>query len=155
MDERKKTFYINTLTIFPEAFINFQDISIIGNARRKKIWDLQITDINKFSDKNNNIDAKPYGGGPGMILKADINLGEVPENIMSEFKTTVESIFLNKINIKIEKGDVINSPIQLNESKIEEEENLAKDQISKDKEIQDFVEKFNGKIKPETIKPSK
>ena len=72
MDERKKTFYINTLTIFPEAFINFQDISIIGNARRNKIWDLQITDIKKFSDKNNNIDDKPYGGGPGMILKADV-----------------------------------------------------------------------------------
>ena len=72
MGERKKTFYINTLTIFPEAFINFQDISIIGNARRKKIWDLQITDIKKFSDKNNNIDDKPYGGGPGMILKADV-----------------------------------------------------------------------------------
>ena len=91
----------------------------------------------------------------GMILKAGLNLGDVPENIMSEFKTTVESIFSNKINIKIEKGDVINSPIQLNESKIEKEESLAKDQISKDKEIQDFVEKFNGKIKPETIKPSK
>ena len=91
----------------------------------------------------------------GMIFKADLNLGEVPENFMSEFKTAVESIFSNKINIKIEKGDVINSPIQLNESKIEQEENLAKDQISKDREIQDFVEKFNGKIKPETIKPSK
>ena len=91
----------------------------------------------------------------GMILKADLNLGDVPENIMSEFKTTVESVFSNKINIKIEKGNVINSPIQLNESKIEKEESLAKDQISKDKEIQDFVEKFNGKIKPETIKPSK
>ena len=72
MGERQKTFYINTLTIFPEAFITFQDISIIGNARRKKIWDLQITDIKKFSDKNNNIDDKPYGGGPGMILKADV-----------------------------------------------------------------------------------
>ena len=91
----------------------------------------------------------------GMILKADLNLGDVPENIMSEFKTTVESVFSNKINIKIEKGNVINSPIQLNESKIEKEESLAKDQISKDREIQDFVEKFNGKIKPETIKPSK
>ena len=91
----------------------------------------------------------------GMILKADLNLGDVPENIMSEFKTAVESVFSNKINIKIEKGNVINSPIQLNESKIEKEESLAKDQISKDKEIQDFVEKFNGKIKPETIKPSK
>ena len=91
----------------------------------------------------------------GMILKADLNLGEVPENIMSEFKTSVESIFSHKVNIKIEKGDVINSPIQLNESKIEQEENLAKDQITKDKEIKAFVEKFNGKIKPETIKPSK
>ena len=90
-----------------------------------------------------------------IILKADLNLGEVPENIMSEFKTAVESIFSNKINIKFEKGDVINSPIQLNESKIEKEDNLAKDQISNDKEIQDFVKKFNGKIKPETIKPSK
>ncbi len=91
----------------------------------------------------------------GMILKADLNLGDVPENIMSEFKTTVESIFSSKINIKIEKGNVINSPIQLNESKTKKEESLAKDQISKDKEIQDFVEKFNGKIKPETIKPLK
>ena len=90
----------------------------------------------------------------GMILKADLNLGDVPENIMSEFKTTVESIFSSKINIKIEKGNVINSPIQLNESKTKKEESLAKDQISKDKEIQDFVEKFNGKIKPESIKPS-
>ena len=74
---------------------------------------------------------------------------------MTEFKTTMESIFSNKINIKIEIGDVINSPIQLNETKIEQEEKLAKDQISKDREIQDFVEKFNGKIKSETIKPSK
>ena len=50
---------------------------------------------------------------------------------------------------------MINSPIQLNESKIEQEENLAKDQITKDKEIKAFVEKFNRKIKSETIKPSK
>ena len=90
-----------------------------------------------------------------IILKADLNLGEVPENIMSEFKTAVERVFLSKINIKIEKGEVINSPIQLNESKIKKEKNLALEQLSKNKEIQDFVEKFNGKIKSETIKPSK
>ena len=70
---------------------------------------------------------------------------------MSKMKVLID----NKINIKIEKGNVINSPIQLNESKREKEESLAKDQISKDKEIQDFVEKFNGKIKSETIKPLK
>ena len=65
-------FLINTVTIFPEAFSDFMDISIIGSARRKGIWELQITDIKNFADKNKNIDDKPYGGGPGMILKPDV-----------------------------------------------------------------------------------
>ena len=72
MSYNKKMFLINTVTIFPEAFSDFMDISIIGNARKKGIWDLQITVIKKFSDKNQNVDDKPYGGGPGMILKPDV-----------------------------------------------------------------------------------
>ena len=68
----QKKFLINAVTIFPEAFKGLLDISIIGSARKKGIWDLQITDIKNFADKNNNIDDKPYGGGPGMILKADV-----------------------------------------------------------------------------------
>lgn len=71
MKSSKKKFLINAVTIFPEAFKGLLDISIIGSARKKGIWDLQITDIKNFADKNNNIDDKPYGGGPGMILKAD------------------------------------------------------------------------------------
>ena len=38
----------------------------------KKIYRLQITDIKNFPDKNKNIDDKPYGGGPGMIMKPDV-----------------------------------------------------------------------------------
>ena len=72
MSNNKKMFLINTVTIFPEAFSDFMDISIIGNARRKGIWELQITDIKNFANKNKNIDDKPYGGGPGMILKPDV-----------------------------------------------------------------------------------
>ena len=68
----QKKFLINAVTIFPEAFKGLLDISIIGSARKKGIWDLQLTDIKNFADKNNNIDDKPYGGGPGMILKADV-----------------------------------------------------------------------------------
>ena len=71
MKFRQKKFLINAITIFPQAFEGLLDISIIGSARKKGIWDLQITDIKNFADKNNNIDDKPYGGGPGMILKAD------------------------------------------------------------------------------------
>ena len=61
MSNKSKTFHINIVTLFPEAFKNFLDISVIGSARKKKMWNLQITDIKKFSDKNKNIDDKPYG----------------------------------------------------------------------------------------------
>ena len=72
MKFRQKKFLINAITMFPQAFEGLLDISIIGSARKKGIWDLQITDIKDFVDKSNNIDDKPYGGGPGMILKAEV-----------------------------------------------------------------------------------
>ena len=85
MKFRKKKFLINAITIFPQAFEGLLDISIIGSARKKGIWDLQITDIKDFVDKSNNIDDKPYGGGPGMILKAD-----VLQNAYNEALSTIE-----------------------------------------------------------------
>ena len=41
----RQKFLINAITIFPQAFEGLLDISIIGSARKKGIWDLQITDI--------------------------------------------------------------------------------------------------------------
>ena len=70
MRYQNKKFLINAVTIFPEAFNSLLNISIIGSARKKGIWELITTNIKKFSE-NNDIDDKPYGGGPGMILKAD------------------------------------------------------------------------------------
>ena len=85
MKFRQKKFLINAITIFPQAFEGLLDISIIGSARKKGIWDLQITDIKDFVDKSNNIDDKPYGGGPGMIIKAD-----VLQNAYNEALSTIE-----------------------------------------------------------------
>ena len=49
---------------------------------------MQITDIKKFADKNNNIDDKPYGGGPGMILKADVLQNAYDDAIANIEKST-------------------------------------------------------------------
>ena len=84
MTKKQKTFFINTLTIFPEAFKNLIDISVIGTARKNKIWELQLTDIKEFANRNKNIDDKPFGGGPGMILKADV--------LQNAYNKAVESI---------------------------------------------------------------
>ena len=57
------------LTIFPNAFSYF-DESIIKRAKEKNIIKIDITDIRDFSnDKHKIVDDKPYGGGPGMLMK--------------------------------------------------------------------------------------
>ena len=78
------------------------DISIIGSARKKGIWDLQITDIKDFVDKSNNIDDKPYGGGPGMILKA-----EVLQNAYNQALSTIKKALKNikKLCLRPEEKD--------------------------------------------------
>ncbi len=46
--------------------------SILKRAREKKIISLDVIDIRKFtSDKHHTADDKPYGGGPGMVMKAE------------------------------------------------------------------------------------
>ena len=64
-------FKINIVTAFPDVFPGALDVSILARARKKKIWDLNTTDIKTFSSLTN-IDDKPFGGGPGMVIRADI-----------------------------------------------------------------------------------
>ena len=65
-------FKINIITAFPEVFPGNLNVSILSKARQKKIWDLNTVDIKKFANKSSRIDDKPFGGGPGMIIKADV-----------------------------------------------------------------------------------
>ena len=61
------------LTIFPELFPGPLAASITGSALQKKIWSLEAINIRSYAkDKHATIDDTPYGGGAGMVLKADI-----------------------------------------------------------------------------------
>ncbi|MBC6402078.1 MAG: tRNA (guanosine(37)-N1)-methyltransferase TrmD [Hyphomonadaceae bacterium] len=61
------------LTLFPEAFAGVLDTSVIGTAKKNHIWALETVDIRKFADnRRRNVDGTPAGGGPGMVLRADI-----------------------------------------------------------------------------------
>jgi len=59
----------DVLTIFPEIFDSYLNESIIKRARQERIIDIYTHDIRKFSlDKHHKVDAKPFGGGPGMLM---------------------------------------------------------------------------------------
>lgn len=62
---------VNILTIFPEIF-EVLNTGIIGQSIKKENVSINCLDIRKnSSNKHNQIDAKPYGGGEGMLMMAE------------------------------------------------------------------------------------
>lgn len=60
------------ITIFPKIFDSYFNESIIKRAREKKLIEIGVHDLRKFStDKHKKVDDKPYGGGPGMAFKIE------------------------------------------------------------------------------------
>ncbi|MCX7778631.1 MAG: tRNA (guanosine(37)-N1)-methyltransferase TrmD, partial [Patescibacteria group bacterium] len=60
------------LTLFPNVFEQYFNTSILKRAQKKKLIKIIIHNLRNFaSDKHRTVDDKPYGGGPGMILKVE------------------------------------------------------------------------------------
>ena len=61
------------LTLFPEMFPGPLDVSLIGKAREKNLWSLETRDIREHGiGKHRQVDDTPSGGGPGMVMRADV-----------------------------------------------------------------------------------
>ena len=68
-------------TLYPEIFPGFLSKGLYGKALSKKIWDLKIVNIRDFTeDKHKTVDDTPFGGGSGMLLKADILAKSIDQN---------------------------------------------------------------------------
>ncbi|MBI2053865.1 MAG: tRNA (guanosine(37)-N1)-methyltransferase TrmD [Candidatus Staskawiczbacteria bacterium] len=62
----------DVITIFPEIFGSFLKESLLHKAQEKKIIRIKIHNLRDFADsKHKVVDDKPYGGGPGMVLKIE------------------------------------------------------------------------------------
>jgi tRNA (guanine37-N1)-methyltransferase len=67
------TWRATVLTIFPEMFPGPLTHSLAGKALRAGLWRLETIDIREFArDKHRSIDDAPFGGGPGMVMRADV-----------------------------------------------------------------------------------
>ena len=64
---------IDILTIFPEMFTGPFSVSMLKQAQEKKLVFIKVHDLRNWSsEKHRSVDAPPYGGGPGMIMRVDI-----------------------------------------------------------------------------------
>jgi len=61
------------ISIFPRIFDSYFNTSIIGRALKRKLIKIKIHDLRKWTkDRHRTVDDRPYGGGPGMVMKADV-----------------------------------------------------------------------------------
>ena len=60
------------LTIFPEALSGFFAAGILGQAQAKGLLEVHLHDLRDFTDDpHRTVDDRPYGGGPGMVMKVE------------------------------------------------------------------------------------
>ncbi len=63
----------SVLTIFPDVFPGPLGASLAGKTMAAGAWSLDVVDIRGFAtDKHRSVDDTPAGGGPGMVMKADV-----------------------------------------------------------------------------------
>ncbi len=93
---------ISIITLFPKMISGFFEESIVKRAIDKKLVEIEIINLRDFADdKYKSVDDRPYGGGAGMILRADIVWAA-----LNKFKIQNSKFKISNKNSKI----VITSP---------------------------------------------
>jgi tRNA (guanine-N1)-methyltransferase len=66
------------LTLFPEMFPGPLGISLLGKALANNLWSLDVRDIRDHGlGKHRTVDDTPAGGGPGMVMRADVAVAAI------------------------------------------------------------------------------
>lgn len=80
-------FKVKIFTLYPEFFPGPFDKGIYGKAIEKKIWDMSVINIRDYTeDKHKTVDDTPYGGGSGMLMRADVIANSLDKNLESNEK---------------------------------------------------------------------
>ena len=68
-------------TLYPEIFPGPLNKGLYGKALKKKVCNLEVINIrDSAEDKHKTVDDTPYGGGTGMLLKADVLANSLDQN---------------------------------------------------------------------------
>lgn len=74
---------IDVVTIFPEYF-SVLDLSLLGKARQANLVDARVHDLRDWADDvHRTVDDSPFGGGAGMVMKADV-WGRALDDVLAE-----------------------------------------------------------------------
>jgi tRNA (guanine37-N1)-methyltransferase len=96
------SWHVNILTLFPEMFPGTLAHSIAGRALARGDWSYNPVQIRDFAlDKHKTVDDTPFGGGAGMVMKAD-----VIENALLSLPAPGRKIYLSPRGIPLTQAKV-------------------------------------------------
>ena len=75
---------VRVFTLYPEMFPGPLASGLYKKALEKKIWSLEVVNIRDYAkDKHKTVDDTPFGGGSGMVMRADVLADSLDKNIFS------------------------------------------------------------------------
>ena len=100
-------------TLYPDFFPGYLGQGIFGKALSDKKWELNTVNIRDYAfDKHKTVDDTPYGGGEGMLMKADVLATSIDKNVSADEKIIYLSpkgkLFNHQLAKKLSKENTIN-----------------------------------------------
>lgn len=70
--KKNRSLVADVITIFPDMIPSYTGASILGRAQAAKLLDVRVHQLRDWThDKHRTVDDRPYGGGPGMVMKVE------------------------------------------------------------------------------------
>ena len=99
------TWRASVLTLFPEMFPGPLGVSLIGKALAKQLWSLDVRDIRDHGlGKHRTVDDTPAGGGPGMVMRADVACAAI--DVARKSNPDVPAIYLTPRGVALTQARV-------------------------------------------------
>ncbi len=102
---KKSALFFSSITLFPEMFDVIRNYGVIGRAVKNKIVQLDCINPREFTrDKHRTVDDRPYGGGPGMLMKVEPleKAIEAAKNKHPDLSTEAKVIYLSPQGRKLD-----------------------------------------------------
>ena len=81
---------VRVFTLYPEMFPGPLASGLYKKALEKKIWSLEVVNIRDYAmDKHKTVDDTPFGGGSGMVMRADVLANSLDKNIFDNKETVI------------------------------------------------------------------
>ena len=99
--------HFHIITLFPKSIETYCNLSIIGDAKKRGLYDISFYNPLDYVEKGLRVDDKAYGGGPGMVLRAEPIL-KAYEDVVK--KTNNKNKEKNSVLFLSREGEQVDTP---------------------------------------------